>query len=170
MLPAVAALAGIALDEMENPRWLLASCCIALAITPMVAGSLAGALAAGLSRTPVAGWSWAFAVLCAVAAVAVWLLAGAGKRNSACALLLICATLSIVVMKVEALPEIDRLASARVLWRKISAHPGDVCVDEIHRNWRYSLNYYSVTPLPDCGETPRPLRIEQLPGAPPRVE
>jgi hypothetical protein len=46
---------------------------------------------------------------------------------------------------------------------------GDVCVDEIRRNWRYGLNYYSVTPLPDCEQQPRPLAVRQTGSQPPHV-
>jgi hypothetical protein len=73
-------------------------------------------------------------------------------------------------MKVDALPALDREASARRLWRKIAAESDTVCVDNIHRNWRYSLNYYSVTPLPECSESPRPTRIRQSPGSPPAID
>jgi 4-amino-4-deoxy-L-arabinose transferase-like glycosyltransferase len=170
LLPAIAALAGIALDEMKDARWLLSFCCLALAITPVVAQSLPGALATGLSRTPVSGWSWGFAALSALGAGAVWWAEREGKRNGAAGLLLICITLSVVALKTQALPEVDRLASARILWRTVSANPGQVCVENIHRNWRYSLNYYSVTPLPECSQTPRPAKIRQVPGAPPFVE
>jgi hypothetical protein len=34
-----------------------------------------------------------------------------------------------------------------------------VCIDQIPRNLRYGLNYYTVTPLPDCAQTPLPVRL-----------
>ncbi|MFB3778403.1 MAG: ArnT family glycosyltransferase [Bryobacteraceae bacterium] len=170
LLPALAALAGIAMDEMKNARWLLASCCLLLAITPVVGHSFPQALADGLSRSPVTGWSWAFATASLLGGALIWWLENRGRRSASTGLLLASVILCVVVVKVEALPELDRLASSRVLWQKISAAPSQVCVDQIHRSWRYSLNYYSVTPLPECGQTPRPLRIKQLPGAPPFVE
>ncbi|HSW51519.1 MAG TPA: hypothetical protein VLH09_15135, partial [Bryobacteraceae bacterium] len=170
LLPALAALAGIALDQMKNARWLLASCCLLLSITPVVGRSFPRALADGLSRSPVEGWSWGFAAACLAAGTLIWWLESGGKRSASTGLLLASVVLCAVLLKVDALPELDRLVSGRTLWRKVSTSPDRVCVDQIHRIWRYSLNYYSVSPLPECREAPRPLRIRQIPGAPPFVE
>jgi hypothetical protein len=67
------------------------------------------------------------------------------------------------------MPEVDRMASARTLWRQVSAQADRACVGPIHRNWRYELNYYSVTPLPDCPAAGRPVHIFQAPGHPPEA-
>ena len=56
--------------------------------------------------------------------------------------------------------ELDRQASARPLWTKIASQPEQVCVDWLKRDLRYGLNYYSVTPLPDCAQQPRPIHIK----------
>jgi len=53
------------------------------------------------------------------------------------------------------------------LWREIAAQRDQVCVSDIHRNWRYGLNYYSETPLPDCSQEPKPWRLTQEPGRAP---
>jgi len=170
LFPALAALAGVALDEMRDAGWLLAACCLLLPLTPVASATFPHAFAEGLSRTTIGGWSWLWAITCVVAAIVVWWLEKAGKRGLATTALVALATLSIVHLKVNALPELDRQASARPLWRRIMADPGAVCVDGIHRNWRYGLNYYSVTPLPECSDAPRPTRIRQLPGSPPFVD
>ncbi len=170
LFPAVSALAGIALDEMKNARWLLAACCLLLTMTPTVSQTFPAAFAQGLSRTPVAGWNWGAAAVCMAVAAGVWRLEGTGRRNGAAGLLLVSAILGVVLIKAQALPALDRLASGRPLWWSISSHPAEVCVEGVQRSWRYSLNYYSVTPLPDCAERPRPIRIKQLPGAPPFVD
>ena len=92
-------------------------------------------------------------------------------RSTARALALIAVTLTagILYLKIAALPAIDRASSARPLWQEIAGRRGQVCVAEIHRNWRYGLNYYSVTPLPDCATRPLPLHIidvrRESPGA-----
>jgi hypothetical protein len=74
-----------------------------------------------------------------------------------------------VYLKRSVMPEVSQAASARSLWSEIEARAGEVCVDDIHRNWRYGLNYYSVTPLPDCEQQPRPLAVRQTEGQPPHV-
>jgi 4-amino-4-deoxy-L-arabinose transferase-like glycosyltransferase len=170
LFPAVAALAGVALDEMKKARWLLAACCILLTMTPVISRTFPGAFAQGLSRTTVAGWNWWFAGGCLLVAAGVWWLEGVGRRAAAAGVLLASAVLGVVLVKVEALPALDRLASGRPLWNKISSDAAHVCVERIQRNWRYSLNYYSRTPLPECGQAPRRIQIRQLPGAPPFVD
>jgi hypothetical protein len=81
----------------------------------------------------------------------------------------VCATAGVVYLKTAALPDLDRLASARGLWRRVEARADHACVDNIQRNWRYGLNYYSVTPLPDCSAEPRPLEIRQGANEPPHL-
>jgi hypothetical protein len=78
-------------------------------------------------------------------------------------------TAGVVVLKLIDLPAIDRAASARPLWREIASERDRVCVGNMHRNWRYGLNYYSVMPLPDCSQSPRPLQVRQTPGRPPAI-
>jgi len=72
-----------------------------------------------------------------------------------------------IYLKKAATPELDRIASTRILWREIAGSTEEICVDNIRRDLRYSLNYYSGTPLPECSDQPRPLRIRQVPGMPP---
>ena len=66
-------------------------------------------------------------------------------------------------------PGPDRLASARPLWYAVAAVSDRVCVARLHRSLHYGLNYYSVTPLPDCHAAPREIEITQDPGAQPRL-
>jgi hypothetical protein len=67
-------------------------------------------------------------------------------------------------LKTVATPELDRSVSARSLWRQIGGRAGDVCVDNVKRDWVYGLNYYSVVPLPDCAQQPKPLQVLPGPG------
>ncbi len=167
LFPALAALGGLAVSEMKDARWVLTACVLMLLLIPVVSATMPLALVAGLSRTQVAGWQWGFTIPCILMAVMVWRLEGTGRRKWALGALVVAVVAAVVYLKVNALPALDRLATARPLWHRISANPGDVCVDGIHRSWRYSLNYYSVTPLPECDESPRRIRIEQIDSAPP---
>jgi hypothetical protein len=74
-----------------------------------------------------------------------------------------------VYLKRVAAPELDRTVSARALWRQVSGRANEVCVGQIERNWRYGLNYYSGTPLPECSLEPRPWWVRQSPGQPPNL-
>lgn len=171
LLPPLALLVGLALAERPDARWLLASSIASLVVTPLVSGTLPFALASGLSRAPIQGWSWTFAAGMVTLATGVWLLERAARRAAAVMLTAVAATAAVVYLKVEALPEVDRWASGRPLWRQVAAHRDAVCIESLHRNWRYGLDYYALTPLPSCAEAPqRTVRIRQLPGALPVVE
>ncbi|MCL5745092.1 MAG: glycosyltransferase family 39 protein [Acidobacteria bacterium] len=162
LVPAAAALLGLALDEAREARPVLAGCALLLLLMPALTAVLPQALAVGLSRAhfPPFAWTW---LVPALLAIAVWRLG----RGAAVAVLVLGVSAGVVFLKVEALPAIDRAVSARPLWREIAPRRDQVCVTEMHRNWLYGLNYYSVTPLPDCSWQPKPLRIGQAPGRPP---
>jgi 4-amino-4-deoxy-L-arabinose transferase-like glycosyltransferase len=170
LFPAVAALAGLALDEMRDARWTLAACCLTLVVIPAVSGSLPDAMARGLSSTGITGWNWGVAIACILMAALVWRTVQAGRRETAMILLLLSTVTGIVYVKVTALPAMDGLLSARRVWGTVSGDPQQACVAEMGRNLRYSLNYYSVQPLPDCGQPSKPIRIRSLDGLPPFAE
>jgi hypothetical protein len=73
-------------------------------------------------------------------------------------------------IEAAAFPVLDRTVSARAVWRQVADRASEVCVGEVSRSWRYSLNYYSGSPLADCGEARRPIQIQPGPGQVPRAE
>ena len=75
----------------------------------------------------------------------------------------------VMLLKLTVLPVLDERVSARRLWKQVESSATQVCVGEIHRSWRYGLNYYSITPLPSCVDADHPLHIEQSPGEPARL-
>jgi 4-amino-4-deoxy-L-arabinose transferase-like glycosyltransferase len=168
LIPALAALAGIALVDAKRSRWVLVATAALLVLLGPIAAILPAALAAGISRStlPPFHWTW---LLPALAAVAVWYLDRAGSRGAAIALLATAITVGAVGIELRAFPEIDRIASARPLWNAIAPIRDRVCVASLHRSLRYGLNYYSVDPLPDCHQEPREIEITQDPGQPPRL-
>jgi 4-amino-4-deoxy-L-arabinose transferase-like glycosyltransferase len=169
LLPAVCALMGIVLAEARGARWTLAASALTLALLPLIAAALPEALPAGLSAVPRTGLPWYWLVPAAALAVAAWRLAVPERRTASLALVAVVAAAGFFVVKIGAAPQVDRQATARPLWRAISGRAGQVCVGEMHRAWRYGLNYYSVVPLPDCQDQPRPVEIRQEPGMPPAV-
>ncbi|HXI39273.1 MAG TPA: glycosyltransferase family 39 protein [Bryobacteraceae bacterium] len=168
LLPALAALAGIALAECKRPRWVLTATAAMLVLLGPIAAILPNALAAGISRSivPPFHWTWLLPLL---AAMAVWSLDAAGQRGAAVALLGAAITAGVVGMERRSLPDIDRVASARPLWRAIAPIQERVCIERLHRSLRYGLNYYSLAPLPDCRTEPREVEITQEPGTVPRL-
>jgi len=173
LLPATAALMAVALDEAPNTGRnacaTLICCALALVVFPLAAPILADAVANGLSRAPRPAFHWTWFLPVAVAA-GVWMLEGRKLRLAATVLVAAGAGAGMIYVKLAAAPELNRVGSARLLWQEIADRAGEVCVDNIDRRWRYELNYYSVTPLPECSEQARPLRLVQAGGAPPHVE
>jgi len=159
----------------EIPAWkrrvpaLLALCALLLVSFPMAGSMLPGALLSGLSRTPLPAFHWVWLAPLPVAAAA-WMLARRQRRLAAVACVACGAALGVLYLKRDVMPEVDRVASARPLWLRVSAQADRACVETIHRNWRYGLNYYSVVPLPDCPAADRPLHVFQTPGRPPEFE
>jgi hypothetical protein len=121
-------------------------------------------LAGGLSRSHLPVWSFTWLLPLALVPI-VWRV----PRPIAIFLTAIALIAGVIYIKLVSFPAIDAAYSARPLWRQIATAPESVCVEEIPRNWRWGLNYYSVTPLPDCGQTPRPVHVTQMPGGAPAV-
>jgi 4-amino-4-deoxy-L-arabinose transferase-like glycosyltransferase len=160
LVPAAAALAGIALAEAKRPRAWLAACAALLALFPLAAAMLPEALERGITNASVSGAAWTAALPAVAAAALIW---WAGWRTRAVALVVAGMALGAVWTASRTFPALDRTVSARAFWRRISENSGAVCVAAAHRSWRYNLNYYSIRPLPDCGDQARPFRIEQAP-------
>jgi len=170
LLPAAALLAALALDDAAPKgrcaQAALAASALLLIAFPLAAQALPAALASGLSRTPRPAFQWWWMAPAAIAA-AVWRLEASGRRLAAVAVIAAGASAGAGYVKYAAAPDIDRIASARALWRSIAGRAETVCIANLDRNWLYSLNYYSVTPLPECSAQPRPVEVRQSPGRPP---
>lgn len=166
LFPAAAVLMALGVEEVTRARPWLVVCALLLVAFPIAAQVLPGAVAVGLSRAarPHFEWTWLLPV---VVAAAVWI--WKDSRLAGTLTVAVCATAGFVYLKTVSLPELDRQASARELWRRVEARADHTCVGDIQRTWRYGLNYYSVTPLPDCLADPKPLEIRQAPNEPPRL-
>jgi 4-amino-4-deoxy-L-arabinose transferase-like glycosyltransferase len=169
LAPPAAALMGIALAKAGYARWALPAAALCLMAIPAALPVLPEALAAGLSRAPLPAFQWTWFLGVALALGIYWL-ERVGRRAVALAIMAVAATAGVVALKLIDLPAIDRAYSARPLWREISARRDSVCIQAMHRSWRYGLNYYSVTPLPDCSQSPRPLQVRQQPGRAPIIQ
>lgn len=163
VVPALCALLGLQLSEGPPRRWLLAACGLLLALLPVAAAVLPEALLEGLRRAQAAPIRWGGAAPAVAAAGLAWWLETRGRRAWAVSVIVALMTAGVVWVKVTTFPELDRVASARVLWRQISRQASEVCVEEANRGWLYGLNYYAVTPLPACTEEARPVRLRQTP-------
>ena len=157
LLPALAALMGIALAESRRAPAAIAASMAMLALIPAAAQVLPQALAGGLSRSdpPAFSWLWLGPV---AAAVVVGRIRPAGRAMAAVAA---CAVLGFFYLKLAAFPALETAVSARPVWAEIAGKREQVCLGKMHRAWEYGLHYYSVTPLPACADAPRPLELRQ---------
>lgn len=156
LLPAAAALTGLALDEAKNARLALAVSALLLCLVAPLSSLLPDALAAGFTRARVPAFHWTWLVPVPVALAILW------NRNRVFAITMLTAAVSVAVvyLKISAFPKLDSNVSARGAWREIAFQRDRACVEEVHRSLRYGLSYYSVVPLPACAQEDRPLRVK----------
>ena len=163
MVPAAAALLGIALAEARSAAAWLAACALLLIAFPMAAPLLTTAVVTGLTHAPAPHFQWTWLLPIAVAAV-VWTLEFNGRRLAAVVTIAAGATIGTFAMKATAAPDLDRMASARQLRLQLGSNPSMVCFDWAPRGMENSLDYYFVPPLPRCAQNPRPMWLRQLAG------
>ncbi len=159
---------GIALAEARSARGWLVACALLLVTLPIAVPLVPAALAEGLRRAPHPAFQWWW-LLPALVAVPVWILETRGLRLAATAVVALAATAGAVYVKLAALPQADRLASARPLWRAMESRPTDVCVEHLRNDFVYGLGYYAGLPLPACATDARALHVVEAPGEPPRL-
>ncbi|HUB79784.1 MAG TPA: glycosyltransferase family 39 protein [Bryobacteraceae bacterium] len=167
MIPAAAVLLGIALAEVSNPAPWLAVCALLLIAYPVAAPIVPVAVATGLTHAPRPHFQWTWLAPLAVA-VLVGAMAVRGKRLAAVLTIVAGSAAGTVAVKSIAAHDLDRIASARAVWRQLSARQDSVCIDWVPRGMEYSLDYYFVPPLPRCdAKSPRPVWLHQLAGQTP---
>lgn len=147
LLPAVAALCGVALAQARSANWVLAICAALLWLAPTVEQVLPRALIVGLTHAPV---RLPFEALIPVLAIAVfcWFLDRRGWRGLAVATLVACMTISVIRVTWTTYPILDHTVSARGFYR--AQAESVLCTPSPNRSWRYGLDYYAHRPIPDC--------------------
>ncbi len=168
LFPALAALAGVALDRVREARPWLAACALLLLAYVIAGPMLAPAVSNGLSQAPLPAFHWTWILPLAVAAAAV-ALDTRGRRLAAVFGIAAATAAGVAWLKLDTVPQVDRLASSRSLAAEIAPRVSQTCAGDIGRDWRYGLAFYLHAPLPDCASAPRPIRVEQQPGQPPHL-
>jgi 4-amino-4-deoxy-L-arabinose transferase-like glycosyltransferase len=168
LIPAAAALLGIALAEVRDAAPWLAACAVLLIAFPIAAPMVPMAVTSGLSRAPAPPFHWTWLLPLGVAAFA-WVLDRRGRRLAALLAIVTGATAGAVLLKDSVAGDLDRLASARPLWLALGPRQTAVCVDWVPRGMQYSLDYYFVPRLPDCAQHSQPLWLHQLAGQVPAL-
>ena len=169
LFPLLAVLAGVSLARRRRAAGVLFCCGLLLAVIPVAAAVLPDALQDGLSRADPPPFSWLLALPVMALSALIWWLDARGKRDIAFATLVAGVAAGVLYFKATALPALDERVSARPLAREVEAQKYPVCAEEIHRAWRYGLNYYTIEPLPPCTAEHRGWRVRQPAGEPPRL-
>ena len=159
LLPALAILLAVALQNCPWPKWSLAGCAVLLGTLPSIAAVLPDALLLGLSRVHVqfapAGLLFFFPV-----AAVLWL-ASKGRSEQAVLLVALATACGVVYLKYSMFPVLNETVSVRAFWRL--QQPRGACLDGVRRSWEYGLNYYAGQPYPICSpsSTQQPRLSEQ---------
>ncbi|MBI4890422.1 MAG: glycosyltransferase family 39 protein [Acidobacteria bacterium] len=165
LLPSLAILIAAGSRESKHLRRSLAITALLVGLCPVVVSILPESLLYGIRRAEWGELHWEYFAFTAPLAAAAWWLDARGRRTPAVLLVAALAASGLWYVKHSAAPVLDELVSARGLWRKVQPLAGRTCIDDIHRAWRYGLNYYSGKPLPDCQTEPRPLSLTQQGGS-----
>lgn len=169
LLPPLCIVLAAGIEAAEFAKRQLALATLLLGLCPIIATVLPEALLHGLRRANLGETHWEYFALALPFTISVWWLESRRKRASAVAVVALGAALGLLFVKLSAAPVLDQIVSARGFWRRVQPHAEDTCVETLHRNWLYGLNYYSVEPLPGCAGSPRSIAITQRPGAMPAL-
>jgi 4-amino-4-deoxy-L-arabinose transferase-like glycosyltransferase len=168
LLPAAAALLGLALTEAGDAAHCLAVCAVLLAAFAIAAPVLPVAVPSGITHVTMPPFRWIWLLPLALGA-ATWMLDRRGRRMAAVLTIAAGSAAGTAYLKWTAAADLDRTASARGLWEQIAPRAAAICIDWMPRGMQYSLDYYSGEPLPDCAQYPRPLELLELQGQPARL-
>ena len=137
--------------------------------SPAAAALLPEALLYGITNARMEGAAWEYFALLLPVALGVWWLDARGQRAAAAGAVAGVAAAAFVFIQLSAAPVLDQIVSARGLWRKAEPRRQQICIERLHRSWRYGLAYYAGAVLPDCATEARPFRIDQPPDSLPRI-
>ncbi|HYO83686.1 MAG TPA: glycosyltransferase family 39 protein [Bryobacteraceae bacterium] len=148
ILPPIAVLCGIGLSKRQIPlAGTLAS--LLLLVVPVAAAVLPAAVASGLRRASSAEVNPVALAVIAAAALGVALIERR-DRHWGFAAAVASAAGAVLWLEAVALPDLDRVASARPRWHQMERRGTTDCSDAQNRGIRYGLNYYAGRQLPAC--------------------
>lgn len=149
LLPAVAALLGVATDQARerSPKLmaLLAASAVLLCLVPPLETALPQALLAGISHAP-------------LHFITLWIIPGSllglvcayferiGQRDLAVGAIAMLTIVSVVTIVSRVYPELDRQVSGRT----VSSPQSITCLPPMNRSRSYSIEYYAGRNLRDC--------------------
>jgi len=157
LLPALAALVGIAMSSKERPLFALTGSAVGVALIPVVAAILPDALESGIKTTALPDVPlWIPTVGIILALGAYWATKQLHK-DRVVAGLAAAVVAGTVWVKWETFPILDQKASTRALWKAQGPEIGEACEEYIRRGITYGLSFYAGKAIPNCTEVDRPL-------------
>ena len=146
LLPAACALAGRQLATETGKRWILPSCALLVGVFPIAATNIPSYIVPASTKPDFSFPAWpivaaiALAIICALAE-------RQQRRTLAISLVLSGMVGAIFYTKLTTYPTLD-LSTSRPLWKPELT--GNACVEDLHRSYRYGLNFYAGYELPVC--------------------
>lgn len=170
LLPAAAALLGLALRRAPRCAWTLAIVTALSGIFALAGGILPEALAQGLRRSSMDTIPLSMAVPSLIAAALVYWAERSGQRTRALTFVGLVIVANIGVLKWHAIPQVRENASAIAQWKRLEPSREAICIDRVHRALEYGLLYYSHGTIALCADEPRSFRLVEGPDRTARLE
>lgn len=159
ILPPVCTLIGLQLARVVRAAWLLPVCSLLVPLLPWAGTILPEAVLTGFGRTPVPALP--LSTVCfgiALAGLSTWAIK-AHRRELALTTAATGVLGSVIFLKTAIYGRLDAAASARPLWQSVASSRSELCVQDLHRAWRYGLNFYAHGVVVDCATERKPVRI-----------
>ncbi|WP_321478003.1 glycosyltransferase family 39 protein [uncultured Paludibaculum sp.] len=169
LLPSLCIVLAAGIETAGRALRQLALAALLLGLCPIIATVLPDALLHGLRRANLGEVHWEYFAMALPFVLGVWWFERTNNRVAAVAVVALGSAAGLLFVKLSAAPVLDHIVSARGLWRRVEPRADQTCVESLHRNWLYGLNYYSVQPLPGCAGSSRAVSITQKPGAMPSL-
>jgi hypothetical protein len=150
LLPPLCVVLGVSLAWARHTRVPLFLSAVLVAFTPVIVRILPQALVAGLSRSRFQLDSWLWTIPFVVLAGVCLYLQIRGWRTEALLLTMGSILVGSFYLKAQSLPIIDESASVRPFYRQHSAWLDGLCLQDVHRDAEYGLEYYASRPFPRC--------------------
>ncbi|MGH9671637.1 MAG: hypothetical protein ACRD44_00515, partial [Bryobacteraceae bacterium] len=163
ILPPIAALLGVRLDNSPRARWLLIPCALLLAAVPVIAAILPAAVADGLGKAESPGLQLAGIGIAAGLGLVVWDLLRRRRTVAAWTLVALSSIGAVIYIKETAYPSLDASVSSRGAMRRLALRPATACSEDLERGTVYGLSYYLGEALPSCQDAARPVRLAETP-------
>lgn len=170
LLPACAALLGMALSRLPRCGLVLATVTALSAIFALAGPILPEALASGLRRTTIENIPWVLAAPSLIAAILVYWQEQAHHRTASLVLIAATITANIGVLKWHAIPRVRESASVIEQWERLEPSADEICIGHVHRAVEYGLRYYSHGRIPLCTDELKALRLVEDQDRVPRLE